>query len=80
MGRSFSFDFPNMADFAIMRNLKDFLKYGTHSIKSGAASNEGCRGLIMSGNLIDKHARWKKPQPKQRCIKYSKDDLLSVSE
>ena len=35
--------------------VEDVSKYGTHSIKSGTASNEGCRGL--SDDLIDiKHA------------------------
>ena len=58
--------------------VEDVSKYGTHGIKSGAASNEGCRGL--SGDLIDKHAGWKNPQSKHRYIKYSKEDLLSVSK
>ena len=39
---------------------------------------KGCRGL--RGDLIDKHAGWKKPQPKQGYCKYYKDDLLSVSK
>ena len=38
---------------------------------------KGCRGLR---NLIDKHARWRKPQPKQRYFKHFKDDLLLVSK
>ena len=37
---------------------------------------KGCRGL--RGNLIDKHAGWRKPQPKQGYFKHSKDDLLLV--
>ena len=57
--------------------VQDVSKYWTHSIKSGAASNKGCRGL--SGDLIDKHAGWKNPRSKHRYIKYSKEDLLSVS-
>ena len=46
---------------------EDIRRYGTHSIKSGAASNVGCREL--DGDLIDKHAGWRNVKSKQRYIK-----------
>ena len=49
-----------------------------HSLKSGAASNLGCRSL--DSDLIDRHAGWRCSYSKRRYIKYSKDDLLKVSK
>ena len=43
-------------------------RYGTHSIKSGAVSNVGCREL--NGDHIDKRAGWRSAKSKQRYIKY----------
>ncbi|KXJ10028.1 Integrase/recombinase xerD-like [Exaiptasia diaphana] len=40
--------------------------YGAHSIKSGAASNPGCRSI--KGDLLDKHAGWRCPSSKFRYI------------
>ena len=48
------------------------------SLKSGAASNLGCRSL--DSDLIDRHAGWRCSYSKRRYIKYSKDDLLKVSK
>ena len=61
------------------RHLSKIFQYMEHTVLSPELQlMKGCRGL--SGNLIDKHARWKKSQSKQRYIKYSEDDLLSVSK
>ena len=53
-------------------------KFDLHSLKSGAASNPGCRSL--SGDLIDKHAGWRSSSSKNRYIKYNKNDLLIITE
>ena len=58
--------------------VEDINLYGTHSIKSGAASNPGCRKI--TGELLDKHAGWKCPSSKFHYIKYTKNDLLEVSK
>jgi len=45
----------------------DIAKYGTHSIKSGAASNPVCRNL--SADLLDMHAGWRCASSKHRyCV------------
>ena len=43
--------------------VEDIKRYGTHSIKSGATSNLGCREL---NGIIDKHAGWRNTKSKQR--------------
>ena len=48
--------------------------FGTHSIKSGAASNPACRTINY------KHAGWKCPKTKKRYIKHVPKDLLNVSK
>ena len=58
--------------------VQDISQFGTHSIKSGAAGNSACRSL--DGGLIDKHAGWRNANSKNRYIKYSKEELLSVSK
>ena len=55
-------------------NVKEF---SLHSLKSGAASNQGCRTL--DDKLLDRHAGWRNPASKNRYIKYSTNDLLQVS-
>lgn len=53
-------------------------QFGTHSIKSGAASNSGCRNI--DGDILDKHAGWRCAASKKRYIKYTEEQLLSVSK
>ena len=48
--------------------VSDISKYGTHSIKSGAASNPPCRKI--AGDLLDIHAGW-------RC-ESTNTDILSI--
>ena len=45
----------------------DISRYGTHNIKSGAASNPACRNI--SADLLDMHAGWKCANSKNRYIK-----------
>jgi len=53
-------------------------KYGTHSMRSGAASNPVCRRI--PGDLLDMHAGWRCPSSKNRCIKHTIEDRLIVSK
>ena len=46
----------------------DVSKFGTHSIKSGAASH--LAGRAINETLLDKHAGWKCPKTKKRYIRY----------
>ena len=55
----------------------DIASYGTHSIKSGAASNPACRSI--SADLLDMHAGWKCAISKKRYIKHTVDDRLKVA-
>ena len=55
-------------------NVDDF---GLHSIKSGAASNPGCR--LLNDN-IDRHAGWRHPASKNRYVQYTTNDLLKVTQ
>ena len=57
--------------------VNDIAKYGTHSIKSGAASNPACKNI--SADLLDMHAGWKCATSKHRYIKRSVNDRLKVS-
>lgn len=57
--------------------VNDIAKYGTHSIKSGAASNPACKNI--SADLLDMHAGWKCATSKHRYIKRSVNDRLNVS-
>ncbi|XP_015749795.1 PREDICTED: uncharacterized protein LOC107329637 [Acropora digitifera] len=57
--------------------VNDIAKYGTHSIKSGAASNPACKNI--SADLLDMHAGWKCATSKHRHIKRSVNDRLKVS-
>ena len=57
--------------------VKDIARYGTHSIKSGAASNPACKNI--SADLLDMHAGWKCATSKHRYIKRSVNDRLKVS-
>ena len=43
-------------------------KYGTHSVRSGAASNTACRRI--PGDLLDMHAGWRCPSSKNRYKGY----------
>lgn len=53
-------------------------KYGTHNMRSGAASNAACRRI--PGDLLDMHAGWRCPSSKNRYIKHTIKDRLSVSK
>ena len=55
----------------------DIASYGTHSIKSGAASNPACRSI--SADLLDMHAGWKCAISKKRYIKHTVNDRLKVA-
>ena len=55
-------------------NVDDF---GLHSIKSGAASNPGCR--LLNDN-IDRYAGWRHPASKNRYVQYTTNDLLKVTQ
>ena len=55
----------------------DIASYGTHSIKSGAASNPACRRI--SADLLDMHAGWKCAISKNRYIKRTVNDRLKVA-
>lgn len=46
--------------------VSDISKYGTHSMKSGAASNPACRKL--AGDLLDIHAGWRCESTKHKYI------------
>ena len=46
--------------------VSDISKYGTHSIKSGAASNPACRRI--AGDLLAIHAGWRCESTKHRYI------------
>ncbi|XP_022783644.1 uncharacterized protein LOC111324364 [Stylophora pistillata] len=56
----------------------DDSKYGSHSRRSGAASNPACRRI--PGDLLDMHAGWRCPSSKNRYIKHAIKDRLSVSK
>ena len=56
-------------------NVDDF---GLHSIKSGAASNPGCR--LLNDNIIDRHAGWRHPASKNRYMQYTTNNLLKVTQ
>lgn len=56
----------------------DIANYGTHSIKSGAASNPVCRSI--SANLLDMYASWKCAISKNRYIKQTVNDRLKVAQ
>ena len=56
----------------------DIANCGTHSIKSGAASNPACRRV--SGDLLDMHAGWKCASTKSRYIKHTVSDRLKVAK
>ena len=55
----------------------DIASYGTHRIKSGAASNPACKSI--SADLLDEHAGWKCAIPKNRYIKHTVNDHLKVA-
>ena len=55
----------------------DIARYGTHSIKSGAASNPACRNI--SADLLDMHAGWRCANSKNRYIKHTVSDRLKVA-
>ena len=47
----------------------DVSKYGTHSVRSSAASNHACERI--PGDLLDMHAGWKRPSSKNRYVKHT---------
>ena len=47
-------------------------------MKSGAASNPACRRL--PGDLLDIHAGWRCPSSKNRYIKHTVKDRLTISK
>ena len=56
----------------------DIANYGTHSIKSGAASNPACRSVY--GDLLDMHTGWNCASTKSRYIKHTVSDRLKVAK
>ena len=56
----------------------DISKYGTHGMKSGAASNPACRKI--AGDLLDIHAGWRCESTKHRYIKHGLNERLAVSK
>ncbi|CAH3044907.1 unnamed protein product, partial [Porites lobata] len=58
--------------------VSDISKYGTHSMKSGAASNPACRKI--AGDLLDIHAGWRCESTKHRYIKHDLSERLAVSK
>ena len=56
--------------------VSDISKYGTHSMKSGAASNPA--GRKIAGNLLDIHAGWRCESTKHRYIKHGLSERLAV--
>ena len=56
----------------------DISKYGMHSMRSGAASNPACRRI--PGDLFYMHAGWRCPSSKNRYIKHTVKDRLTVSK
>ena len=58
--------------------VSDISKYGTHSMKSGAASNPACRKI--AGDLLDIHAGWRCESTKHRYIKHALSERLAVSK
>ena len=56
----------------------DVSKYGTHSMRSGAASKPACRRI--PGDLLDMHAGWRCPSSKNRYFKHTIKDRLSLSK
>jgi len=55
----------------------EIASYGTHSIKSGAASNPACKSILP--DLLDMHAGWKCAVSKNRYIKHTVSDRLKVA-
>ena len=55
----------------------DTARYGTHSIKSGAALNPACRNV--SADMLGMHAGWKCANSKNRYIKHTVNDRLKVA-
>ena len=53
-------------------------EWGLHSIKSGAASNPGCR--LLNSDILDRHAGWNNPASKNRYIENTVNDLLQVTK
>ena len=58
--------------------VSDISKYGTHSMKSGAASNPACRKI--AGDLLDTHAGWRCESTKHRYIKHGLRVRLAMSK
>ena len=58
--------------------VKDISIYGTHSIRSGAASSPACKNI--SAELLDMHVGWRCASSKFRYIKHSVSDRLKVSK
>ena len=56
----------------------DISKYGMHSMRSGAASNPACRRI--PGDLFYMHAGWRCPSSKNRYVKHTIKDRLTVSK
>ena len=51
--------------------------YGTHSVKSGAASNPACRSI--SADLLDMHTSWECTISEERYINHTVNDRLKVA-
>ena len=56
----------------------DVAIFGTHSIKSGAASHPTCRAIDET--RLDKHAGWKCPNTTKRYVKHVAKDFLNVTK
>ena len=61
----------------IQRFVDDVSKYGTHSMRSGAASNPACRRIPR--DLLAMHAGWRCPSSKNRYIKQAIKDRTVYS-
>ena len=55
----------------------DIASYGTHSVKSGAASNPACRSIFA--DLLDMHTSWECAISKERYINHTVNDRLKVA-
>ena len=58
--------------------VNDILKYSMHSMRSGAATNPACRSI--PGDLLDMHSGSRCPSSKNRYIKNTVKDRLTVSK
>ena len=58
--------------------VSDPKQFGTHSLKSGGASNSGFKRL--EPDIKDRHAGWKDPRSKRRYTRRSPKELAEVTK